>query len=52
MECPHCKSSKDLVFVNEHISKPIGAKKLKCLSCNQTFITNPTVRVTAVSHLS
>jgi len=38
MLCPYCKSP-NVVKVLVHITKPIGAKKSKCLQCKQTFIT-------------
>lgn len=39
MECPYCKSS-NIRNLKVHILRPIGAKKHKCLQCNQSFITN------------
>jgi hypothetical protein len=41
MECLYCKSS-NIKNLKVHISRPIGAKKHKCLRCNKTFITNKT----------
>jgi hypothetical protein len=39
MECPYCKSS-NIKNLKVHISKPISAKKHKCLQCNQSFISH------------
>jgi transposase-like protein len=41
MECPYCKSN-NIKNLKVQISRPIGAKKHKCLQCNLTFITNKT----------
>jgi len=37
MECPFCKSS-NIKNLKVHIVRPFGAKKHKCLQCNQSFI--------------
>lgn len=41
MECPYCKCN-NIKNLKVHISIPIGAKKHKCLQCNQCFITHKT----------
>ena len=41
MECPYCKSC-NIRNLKVHIVSPIGAKKHKCLRCNQSFITHKT----------
>ncbi len=41
MECPYCKSC-NIRNLKVHIVSPIGAKKHKCLQCNQSFITHKT----------
>ncbi len=38
MECPNCKSN-NIKTLKVNILIPIGAKKHKCLQCNQSFIT-------------
>lgn len=39
MECPYCNST-IIRNLKVHISRPIGAKKNKCLQCNKVFITH------------
>lgn len=41
MECPYCKS-RNVTTLKVYITRPIGAKKHKCLQCKQSFITNKT----------
>lgn len=42
VKCPHCNKNTTTEFVCKiHITQPAGAKKIICMSCNNTFIAIP-----------
>jgi len=43
MPCTKCNSN-NVMNLKIHIKKPIGNKKMKCLDCNNVFITNNLVK--------